>query len=99
MQQIGGTFRKDGHAVADRARVFLVIDARREQIRWYGSFLVPAKAQLRQPGSYHLELSDGRQGTVLVSRVRTMQCGLVGGFVGEGPLVPAADLTADRAAD
>jgi len=95
MQQIAGRFRKDGHAVADGARVFLVVDARRERVRWYGSFLLPATAPLRKPGPYYLELADGRHGQVLVSRVRPMQCGHVGGFTGQGPLMGAADVTED----
>jgi len=87
MQQIAGTFRRDGRAVGDRADVFLVIDATREPVRWYGSFLLPADTALCEPGPYHLELVGGRHGEVFVSRVRLMQCGLVGGFTGRGPLM------------
>jgi len=83
MQQIGGTFRRAGQAVSGRAEVFLVVDP----AQWYGSFVLPAEAELWEPGAYHLELAGGRHGDVTVSRVRLMQCGKAGGFTGSGPLM------------
>jgi hypothetical protein len=95
MQQIAGTIRNEGQAVRDRAEVFLVIDARREPVRWYGSFLLPADTALSEPGPYHLELVDGRHGDVFVSRVRLMECGHVGGFTGCGPLMEPDEANAE----
>ena len=70
MERVSGTFRREGRSVAEDAEVFLYLDVSSVPPMWFGSFELPAGAQISQPGDYEVEFADGRHGAVaLDSRV------------------------------
>jgi hypothetical protein len=86
VQQTTGTLLQGGVILGPDAEIILVIDPTAEPSPWYGSFVLPVGTKLSKPGPYQLELADGRHGDVTVTRVRLLECALVGTFTGDGPL-------------
>jgi len=84
--QTTGTLLQDGTVFGPDADIVLMIDPTEEPTSWYGSFVLPVGAELAEPGRYRLELADGRHGDVTVTRVRLLECAVVGAFTGDGPL-------------
>lgn len=86
MQQTTGTLLQGGVILGPDAEIILVVDPTAEPSPWYGSFVLPVGTELSEPGRYRLELADGRYGDVTVTRVRLLECAVVGAFTGDGPL-------------
>jgi len=91
VEQVRGTFRKEGKVVGADADIHLIVEVVVPVKRWYGSFELPVDAPIWGAGEYDLELADGRSGHVLVTHVRLMVGGpKTGRFTGTGPLYEPA---------
>lgn len=92
MHQTIGRFSRGDSVVVPEAEIILVTDGLVEPGRWRGSFVLSGRAELCDTGPYHLELTDGRHGDVIVSHVWSVACARVGTFSGCGPLrLPGPD--------
>jgi len=77
---------KDGDIVAENVRVWLNTFRQGRQMRWDGSFELPATQLTSYRSTYNLDLEDGRSGEIINLNTVVYGDNILVYFEGRGPL-------------